>query len=102
MYWAQQSELFFGSDRKIPTQSRPAHGIKKHGSRLIVLPATSKGNAYFFHVESSDIQWIKPSTKGSYLSFRYESIPLPSDQDKAAIINHSTCIALMDWLKKRI
>jgi len=102
VYKTQQSELFFGSNRRIPTKYRPTHGIKKHGSRLIVLPATSQYNSYLFHVEACDIQWNKPSNKDSYLTFRYESIPLPSAKDKTAIIKHSTCINLMDWLKQHI
>jgi len=102
MYWVKQSELFFGSDRKEPTDSRPVHGVKKHGSRFIVLPSTSKQNSSFYHLSADTIQWKESNEKDSYLSFQYESLATQSVQRKAGIIPHAECINIIDWLKKRL
>jgi hypothetical protein len=102
MYWVKQSELIFGSDRKSPTSHCPFHGVKKHSSRVVVLPLTSNQKSSFYHLAPGTIQWIKVPEKDSYLSFKYESITAHSVQKKAGVIPHAECIKIIDWLKTRI
>jgi len=100
-YWVKQAELIFGSDRKSPIDSRPVLSIKKHSTRFIVLPSTSKKNTTFYHLSADTVSWntchINPD---SYLTYRYETLFIDSNH-KAGTINHAERINVIHWLKDR-
>ena len=104
-YWARQSYLCFGHDRREPVEWRPVVSIARRDGRLVVLPATTSPNPRFFHLAADQCLRTKPvqEKKDNYLSYAYETLPPAALQPgKMGVLPHPVRIELAEWLRRRL
>jgi hypothetical protein len=100
----RQQSLIFGSDRRVPVQTRPVTPLKRDGTRMVVLPCTTRGNPEspdFFEL-TSRVMWTRTiSESRSFAFWRYEVVMDDSLGSKIGVMTQSGRIELLTWVKSR-
>lgn len=104
VFQCPQDRLTFGSDRKTPVPTRPVVRLRRDGTRVLVLPCTTKQKmhpSFYFELTPERVQWLQPNDRRSFAFYRYESVPAEALLAKIGVMPHPARIALMQWLKER-
>lgn len=103
-----QAALDFGSDRREPKPYRPVVLIRNEGSRVVVLPCTTKdktGYPSFFELINDQMVWWMPprphDNRRSFVNDRYEVIDGENLKNKIGFMPQPARIDLLNWLKSR-
>lgn len=105
VYVCEQTALMFGSDRREPTAYRPVVAIRNDGSRIVVLPCTTKdseNSPEFFELNQKRVMWSSLSDgRISFVFYRYEVVADVCLKGKIGIMTQPARIELLIWLKSR-
>ncbi|MCC7220872.1 MAG: hypothetical protein IT490_09110 [Candidatus Contendobacter sp.] len=103
-YLAPQSALIFGSDRREPVTWRPGVSLARRGAFTLVLPATRRPHAHFFHIQPDDLLLKTPAREpltDSYLCYQYEAVRHDQLLERG-ILRHGLRLDIAAWLKQRL
>ena len=105
VHLCDQSALNFGSNRREPTAYRPVVTVRGEGSRLVILPCTTKdntGSPDFFELNAQRVMWTRPDDgRKSFANYRYEMVPAQRLRGKIGVMPQAARIDLLAWLKSR-
>ena len=105
VHLCEQAALMFGSDRHEPTAQRPVVAVRNDGSRIVVLPCTtkdSKKSPDFFELNNQRVMWSRPlDGRTTFACSRYEVIASARVHGKIGIMPHEARIEILMWLRSR-
>jgi hypothetical protein len=101
----EQAALFFGSDRRQPTEYRPVVRVRKDGLRRVVLPCTTRDHSEspeFFALTRERAMWTRPNDdRQSYAHYRCEVVSDDALRAKIGVMNQNARVDLLRWLLSR-
>jgi len=99
---AQQSDLIFGRQRRSPVEWRPVVIWSALDDIAYVLPATTRPDPLFFHLEHQRCLLKQPQStpQDSYLCPRIEALHRTA-LIEIGILDHPTRIEIAQWKRRR-
>ena len=104
IFRAEQQALKFGSDRRIPVQSRPVLPWRRRDNYITVLPMTSKqqtDSSDFFSLDENEVQWLHANSKSNFINCHYEIIQNNDVGLKIAVISQNARMNITHWLGRK-
>lgn len=101
LWWCDQSALHFGADRRQPTAARMTLSLVRGWQRSAVLPATTRSNPAFVHLDPARLLTHRPQDgRESWLCPRYETVANHRLQE-AGIVDQTTRVSVIDWRRRQ-